>query len=215
MVTEGDCHVELEGAPTTRLTAGDVVIFPHGHAHRMTSRARCCRPATGASPRHGCWRAGRAASRPTAAAGAITRLGVRLPRLRRAPRRDAARGAAAARARERAGIEAPGPGSRPPIRTPWPRPGHRARAAREFRPSSPRFFSSRSFASTCREQSAACTGWLAGVRDPIVGSALQALHRQPERSVDRRGACAHRGDLALRAGGALSAPGRVAPRSST
>jgi len=32
-----------------------------------------------------------------------------------------------------------------------------------------------------REQGAACTGWLAGVRDPVVGAALQALQKRPER----------------------------------
>ncbi|RZL88842.1 MAG: AraC family transcriptional regulator, partial [Variovorax sp.] len=37
MVTEGDCHVELDGAEPMRLTAGDVILFPQGDAHRMGS----------------------------------------------------------------------------------------------------------------------------------------------------------------------------------
>jgi AraC-like DNA-binding protein len=38
LVTEGECHVEMPGAPPLRLGAGDVVLFPHGDAHRMTSQ---------------------------------------------------------------------------------------------------------------------------------------------------------------------------------
>jgi AraC-like DNA-binding protein len=37
LITEGECYVEMEGQTTLRLTAGDVVIFPQGDAHRMTS----------------------------------------------------------------------------------------------------------------------------------------------------------------------------------
>ncbi|APV48834.1 AraC family transcriptional regulator [Betaproteobacteria bacterium GR16-43] len=37
MITEGECFVEIEGEAPVRLTAGDVVVFPQGHAHRMTS----------------------------------------------------------------------------------------------------------------------------------------------------------------------------------
>lgn len=38
LVTEGECHVEMEQAAPVRLVAGDVVLFPQGHAHRMASR---------------------------------------------------------------------------------------------------------------------------------------------------------------------------------
>jgi AraC-like DNA-binding protein len=38
MITEGDCWVEMEGQPPTRLIAGDAVVFPQGHAHRMSSQ---------------------------------------------------------------------------------------------------------------------------------------------------------------------------------
>lgn len=35
MITEGECFVEVEGQPTLRVTAGDVVLFPNGRTHRM------------------------------------------------------------------------------------------------------------------------------------------------------------------------------------
>jgi AraC-like DNA-binding protein len=38
LITEGECHVELGDEPPVRLTAGDVVVFPQGHAHRMCSQ---------------------------------------------------------------------------------------------------------------------------------------------------------------------------------
>jgi AraC-like DNA-binding protein len=37
MVTEGECCVELEGQVPVRLTAGDVIVFAQGSAHRMAS----------------------------------------------------------------------------------------------------------------------------------------------------------------------------------
>jgi AraC-like DNA-binding protein len=47
LISEGECYVEFDDQPATRLIAGDVVIFPQGHAHRMTSQPGL-RPATGA-----------------------------------------------------------------------------------------------------------------------------------------------------------------------
>ena len=47
LITEGECYVELGNEPPVRLTAGDAVIFPKGHAHRMTSQPGLP-PATGA-----------------------------------------------------------------------------------------------------------------------------------------------------------------------
>lgn len=38
LITEGDCYVELGNEQPVRLTAGDVVVFPQGHAHRMASQ---------------------------------------------------------------------------------------------------------------------------------------------------------------------------------
>lgn len=37
LITEGECYVELPDEPPTRLTAGDVIVLPQGDAHRMTS----------------------------------------------------------------------------------------------------------------------------------------------------------------------------------
>ena len=38
MITEGDCWVELADQAPVHLQAGDAVIFPQGHAHRMSSQ---------------------------------------------------------------------------------------------------------------------------------------------------------------------------------
>jgi AraC-like DNA-binding protein len=38
LITEGECHVEIGDEAPVRLTAGDVVVFPQGHAHRMCSQ---------------------------------------------------------------------------------------------------------------------------------------------------------------------------------
>ncbi|HTW38892.1 MAG TPA: AraC family transcriptional regulator [Steroidobacteraceae bacterium] len=48
LITQGDCYVEIDSAPPVRLAAGDVVIFPQGHAHRMCSQPGL-QPAKGAA----------------------------------------------------------------------------------------------------------------------------------------------------------------------
>jgi len=47
LITEGECFVEIDDAPPMHLGAGDVVVFPQGHAHRMCSEPGL-RPAKGA-----------------------------------------------------------------------------------------------------------------------------------------------------------------------
>jgi AraC-like DNA-binding protein len=47
LITEGECFVEIGDEPPVRLTAGDVVVFPQGDAHRMTSQPGLA-PAKGA-----------------------------------------------------------------------------------------------------------------------------------------------------------------------
>ena len=37
LITQGECHVTLDGAAPVKLSAGDVIVFPHGDAHRMAS----------------------------------------------------------------------------------------------------------------------------------------------------------------------------------
>jgi AraC-like DNA-binding protein len=49
LITEGECVVEMDGEPPTRLVAGDIVLFPHGDAHRMGSEPGLP-PATGGVP---------------------------------------------------------------------------------------------------------------------------------------------------------------------
>jgi AraC-like DNA-binding protein len=46
LITEGECFVEIDSEPPVRLCAGDAVIFPQGHAHRMCSEPGL-RPAKG------------------------------------------------------------------------------------------------------------------------------------------------------------------------
>jgi AraC-like DNA-binding protein len=47
LITEGECYAELDGMAPLQLIAGDVVLFPQGHAHRMGS-APGLSPATAA-----------------------------------------------------------------------------------------------------------------------------------------------------------------------
>ena len=47
LIIEGECFVELADQPPARLIAGDVVLFPQGDAHRMNSQPGLA-PATGA-----------------------------------------------------------------------------------------------------------------------------------------------------------------------
>lgn len=37
LITEGQCRLEVEGAPPRILQAGDIIVFPHGDAHLMAS----------------------------------------------------------------------------------------------------------------------------------------------------------------------------------
>ena len=39
LITEGECVCEMPDGPPVHLQAGDVVLFPHGDAHRMASEA--------------------------------------------------------------------------------------------------------------------------------------------------------------------------------
>ena len=40
----GDCYAELDGEPPVRLEAGDVIVFPHGDTHVLTSRLGMRKP---------------------------------------------------------------------------------------------------------------------------------------------------------------------------
>jgi len=47
LITEGNCFVEMDSGQSVQLSAGDAVVFPQGHAHRMCS-APGLEPAKGA-----------------------------------------------------------------------------------------------------------------------------------------------------------------------
>ncbi|OOG62416.1 AraC family transcriptional regulator [Rhodanobacter sp. B04] len=47
LITEGECFVELADQPPTRLIAGDVVLFPRGNEHRMNSQPGLAPAASG------------------------------------------------------------------------------------------------------------------------------------------------------------------------
>ena len=47
LITEGECFVEIDSEPPVQLSAGDAVVFPQGHAHRMCSEPGL-QPAKGA-----------------------------------------------------------------------------------------------------------------------------------------------------------------------
>lgn len=176
LITEGECYVELDSSPPTRLSAGDVVIFPQGHAHRMTSQPGLP-PAAGA-------RLDRVlARRPRQLAygggGAITRLVcgylacdarlaamllAGLPSLVRVNVRGSSAGAWLEASVRYALDEARSPRAGGA--------GVLAKLAEVLFIEVLRLY--------MQERSGTCTGWLAGVRDPVVGSALQALHKRPE-----------------------------------
>jgi len=48
LLTEGEAIVELQGGRSLGLTAGEIVIFPHGDAHHLMSRDGACRIEDGA-----------------------------------------------------------------------------------------------------------------------------------------------------------------------
>jgi AraC-like DNA-binding protein len=175
LITEGECFVELEGYPPERLIAGDVVLFPKGHAHRMTSRP-------GLPPAAGTSLAQVLARRPRqlmyGGGGAVTRLvcgylacdarlaGILLsglPPLVRVNVRGSNAGSWLEASVRYALAEARSP-----------RPGGAGVLAK---------LAEVLFIEVLRlymnERSDGRTGWLAGLGDRIVGPALSALHERP------------------------------------
>jgi len=175
LITEGECYVELGAEAPLRLIAGDVVIFPEGDAHRMMSKP-------GLPPARGAPLADVLTRRPRQLAygggGAITRLvcgylacDARLARMLLAGLppvvRVNVRGSNAG-----AWLEASVRYALAEARS--PRPGGAGVLAK---------LAEVLFIEVLRmhmnEQGEGRTGWLAGVRDRIVGAALHALHRSP------------------------------------
>lgn len=175
LITEGDCVVELQGEPALRLQAGDAVVFPQGHAHRMASEPGLP-PARGAPlhevlsrrPRLLAYGGGGAKTRLLCGYLACDTRFARLllaglPPVLRVNLRGSNAGAWLEASVRYAVAEARSP-----------RPGGAGVLAK---------LSEVLFIEVLRlwieQHSAGRTGWLAGVGDRIVGAALNALHQRP------------------------------------
>lgn len=176
LITEGDCFVDMgDDTPPVRLTAGDVVVFPHGDAHTMNS-------GTGIKPAPGGRLADLLKIRPRqinyGGGGAPTRLvcgylacDARLARLLMAGLPSLlkvnVRGSNAG-----AWLEASVRYAMAEARS--PRPGGAGVMAK---------LAELLFIEVLRmymaEHGEGRTGWLAGIGDRIVGAALNALHQRP------------------------------------
>lgn len=175
LITEGDCLVEMEGMPPLRAQTGDVVLFPGGSAHRMTSEVGMPPPRgvadlkklLSARPRRLAYGGGGAATRIVCGYLACdTRLAKLLlnglPPVVRVSLRDSDAGTWLESSVRYALAEA---------RT--PRPGGAGLLAK---------LAELLFIEVLRQyihQSDNQTGWLAALGDRIVGNALNALHQRP------------------------------------
>ena len=177
LITEGECWCELDGQPPRRLVAGDIVVFPGGDAHRMAS-------SPGVPPGQGRRLAEVLARRPRLVAygggGPVTRIvcgymacDARLARMLLAGLppllvvnvRNSPSGAWLEGSIRYALAEARSP-----------RPGGGgvlAKLAEVLFIEVMRLYTA--------EDVEGRTGWLAGVRDRVVGAALAALHTDPAR----------------------------------
>lgn len=175
LITEGECFVEMDGEPPVHLGAGDVVVFPQGHAHRMSSQPGVT-PALGKRldavltrrPRQLDFGGGGAATRMIcgylACEARLARILLAgLPPLLRVNVRGSNAGVWLEASVRYALAEARSP-----------RPGGAGVLAK---------LAEVLFIEVLRqhmnEQSEGRTGWLAGVGDRIVGPALKALHHKP------------------------------------
>jgi AraC-like DNA-binding protein len=175
LITEGECFVEIDGEPPTRLIAGDAIVFPQGDAHVMTSEPGL-KPATGARldtifarrPRLLAYGGGGAATRLVCGylacdARLARMLLTGLPKLVRVNVRGSNAGTWLEASVRYALAEARSP-----------RPGGSGVLAK---------LAEVLFIEVLRlymnEQAEGRTGWLAGVGDRIVGAALNALHSRP------------------------------------
>jgi AraC-like DNA-binding protein len=178
LLTEGQCRMEVEGAPPAILQAGDIIMFPHGDAHLMSS-------------------APDVAPAPPADLVALLRRGPREVRF----------GGGGQTTRVICGYLSCDPRLCRPILTALPRvltvnlrsqddPGwlelsirYAVAEAAAARPGGAGVLAKLSevlFVETLRRYMAGLpaehTGWLAGVRDRVVGKALALMHGQPARS---------------------------------
>jgi AraC-like DNA-binding protein len=176
LITEGECFVELDGAPPLRLMAGDALIFPAGHAHRMGSQPGL-EPASGGArldallsrrPRQLAYGGGGPTTRLVCGylacdARLARMLLAGLPPLVRVNVRGSNAGTWLEASVRYALAEARSP-----------RPGGAGVLAK---------LAEVLFIEVLRlymnEQGEGRTGWLAGLSDRIVGAALNALHQRP------------------------------------
>ncbi len=178
LVTEGECVVEMDGQPPLTLVAGDAILFPQGHAHRMGSEpglepapGRCLADVLSRRPRQLMYGGGGAPTRLVcgylACEAKLARMLLAgLPPIVRVNVRGSNAGAWLEASVRYALAEARSP-----------RPGGAGVLAK---------LSEVLFIEVLRlymnEQGQAAqgrTGWLAGVGDRIVGAALNALHSRP------------------------------------
>lgn len=176
LITEGTCFVEMGDAPPARLVAGDAVLFPQGHAHRMASEPGLP-PASGARldavlarrPRTLAYGGGGPTTRLVcgylACDARLARLLLAgLPSLVKVNVRGSPAGAWLEASVRYALAEARSPN----------RPGGAGVLAK---------LAEVLFIEVLRlsmnEQAEGRTGWLAGVNDRVVGAALKAMHARP------------------------------------
>ncbi|TWC36975.1 AraC-like DNA-binding protein [Pseudomonas sp. SJZ079] len=175
LITDGECYVELDNEPPLRLVAGDVVLFPQGDAHRMSSQPGLA-PASGARldavlsrrPRQLSYGGGGPSTRLVCGylacdARLAGMLLAGLPALVRVNVRGSSAGIWLETSVRYALTEARSP-----------RPGGAGVLAK---------LAEVLFIEVLRlymnEQGEGRTGWLAGVGDRVVGAALNALHKRP------------------------------------
>jgi AraC-like DNA-binding protein len=178
LIIEGECWIEMGNQPPLALRAGEVALFPHGDAHRMGSAPGLV-PAEGSdlaavlSRRPGRLIHGGGGARTRMACGymacdsRLARLLLQgLPPVVRVDVRGAGAGAWLESSVNYALAEARSP-----------RPGGEGVLAK---------LAELLFVEVLRlhiaQQGEERTGWLVGIGDPIVGSALHALHREPARA---------------------------------
>jgi AraC-like DNA-binding protein len=176
LITEGECFVEIGDDAPVRLIAGDAILFPQGHAHRMTSQPGLAPASAGRNlgevfarrPRQIAYGGGGATTRLVCGylacdARLAKMLLAGLPPLVRVNVRGSNAGIWLEASVRYALAEARSP-----------RPGGAGVLAK---------LSEVLFIEVLRlymnEQGEGRTGWLAGVGDRIVGAALNALHRRP------------------------------------
>jgi AraC-like DNA-binding protein len=178
LILEGECYCEMEGQEPLRLTAGDVVVFPQGHAHRMSSEIGLV-PASGSRldvvlarrPRQLAYGGGGAVTRVICGYLACDQrlasfLLAGLPRVVRVNVRGSNAGIWLETSLRYALVEARSP-----------RPGGAGVLAK---------LAEVLFIEVLRlymnEQQPGRTGWLAALCDRVVGSAIRLMHSNPAKS---------------------------------